>query len=59
MAYAVRHRMIDFNPVRDAERPRHQGREDQEAEKQIAILTPVQIRVFPTSSKIRNIGPAF
>jgi integrase len=46
MAYAVRHRMIDFNPVRDAERPRHQGREDQEAEKKIAILTPVQIRAF-------------
>ena len=46
MAYAVRHRMIDFNPVRDAERPRHQGREDHEAEKQIAILTPVQIRAF-------------
>jgi integrase len=46
MAYAVRHRMIDFNPVRDAERPRHQGREDQEAEKQIAILTPFQIRAF-------------
>ncbi len=46
MAYAVRHRMIDFNPVRDAERPRHQGREGQEAEKQIAILTPIQIRAF-------------
>ena len=46
MAYAVRHRMIDFNPVRDAERPRHQGRKDQEAEKQIAILTPIQIRAL-------------
>ncbi len=46
MAYAVRHRMIDFNPVREAERPRHQGREDQESEKQISILSPDQIRAF-------------
>jgi integrase len=44
MAYAVRHRFIDYNPVRDAERPRSQGREGEE--KNIAILNPGQIRVF-------------
>ena len=26
MAYAVRHRMIDYNPVRDAERPKATGK---------------------------------
>jgi integrase len=44
MAYAVRHRLIDYNPVRDAERPRSQGKEVQE--KAISILTPKQIRNF-------------
>jgi integrase len=44
MAYAVRHRMIDYNPVRDAERPRSQGIEGQE--KEISVLTPEQIRNF-------------
>mgnify|MGYP000898447768 CR=1 FL=1 len=44
MAYAVRHRLIDFNPVHDAERPRSQGNEGQE--KGISILTPEQIRNF-------------
>lgn len=45
MAYAVRHRLIDFNPVTDAERPRSQGKE-QEQERGIAILTPKQIQKF-------------
>ena len=44
MAYAVRHRLISFNPVRDAERPRSKGKEGEE--KTIAILTPKQIRAF-------------
>jgi integrase len=44
MAYAVRHRLIDHNPVRDAERPRRQGREGEK--KQTSILNPEQIRVF-------------
>ena len=44
MAYAVRHRLIDYNPVHDAERPRNQGKEGQE--KAISILTPKQIRKF-------------
>ena len=45
MAYAIRHRLIDFNPVTDAERPRNQGNEYAQ-EKGIAILTPEQIRKF-------------
>lgn len=39
MQYAVRHRYIDHNPVRDAERPKGQGGE----EEQIEILSPVEI----------------
>lgn len=44
MAYAVRHRLIDHNPVRDAERPRSQGKEGHK--KQTMILNPEQIRAF-------------
>jgi integrase len=44
MAYAVRHRLIDYNPIRDAERPRDQGKEDER--KAISILSPEQIRNF-------------
>ena len=44
MNYAVRHRLIDFNPVRDAERPRRQGTKGEE--KTISILAPEQIRNF-------------
>jgi integrase len=40
LAYAVRHRYIDYNPLRDAERPRGKGTKQ---EKQIKILTPNQI----------------
>jgi len=43
MAYAVRHKYIDYNPVRDAERPKGQG----EAKKQkIRILTPAEINAL-------------
>ncbi len=43
MAYAVRHKYIDYNPVRDAERPKGQG----EAKKQkIRILTPAKINAL-------------
>ena len=45
MAYAVRHQYIEHNPVRDAERPRSQGKEADQ-EKAISILTPEQIRKF-------------
>jgi len=37
MRYAVRHRLIDYNPLVDAERPRRQDHSD---EKQIIVLTP-------------------
>jgi hypothetical protein len=37
LAYAVRHRYIDYNPLRDAERPQRQG---EIPEKKIKILTP-------------------
>ena len=40
MAYAVRHRYISFNPVRDAERPNGQGNTKK---KKISILTPSKI----------------
>jgi integrase len=41
MAYAVRHRYTDHNPVRDAERPRGQGREP--GADQIRVLNPDEI----------------
>ena len=43
MSYAVRHKYIDYNPVRDAERPKSQGEEEKE---KIRILTLVEIKVF-------------
>ena len=43
MAYAVRHRYIDYNPVRDAERPRGQGNEKDD---KICILKPDEINLF-------------
>jgi len=42
MKYAVRHRYLDYNPVRDAERPRGQG-EDEGDDMSIRILTPSEI----------------
>jgi integrase len=42
MKYAVRHRLIDYNPVIDAERPKDTGNVDES--KDISILTPEQIR---------------
>ncbi|MDJ0854469.1 MAG: tyrosine-type recombinase/integrase [Desulfobacterales bacterium] len=43
MRYAVRHRLIDYNPLVDAERPRRQDHSD---EKQIIVLNPQQIKAF-------------
>lgn len=43
MNYAVRHRYIDYNPVRDAERPKGQGRDEKEF---ITIFKPVEIKTF-------------
>jgi len=42
MRHAVRHRYIDFNPVREAEKPRSQEQENS-FDKKIRILTPKQI----------------
>ncbi len=43
MAYAVRHKYIDYNPVRDAERPRGQGEVE---ENKIRVLIPSEINAF-------------
>ncbi|MEA1883996.1 MAG: site-specific integrase [Thermotogota bacterium] len=43
MAYSVRHKYLDHNPVRDAERPRGQGIIE---EKKIKVLTPDEIKAF-------------
>lgn len=43
MAYAVRHKYIDYNPVRDAERPRGRGGE---RETKVRVLTPAEINNF-------------
>jgi integrase len=42
LSYAVKHRYLDFNPLREAERPREQANEQEEVDK-VAILTPAQI----------------
>ena len=42
MAHAVRHKYIDYNPVREAERPRVSGAEV----KGIRVLTPQEIQRF-------------
>ncbi len=42
LSYAVRHKYLDHNPLRDAERPRDPG----EDKKEIQVLTPEQIRAF-------------
>jgi len=42
--YAVRHRYIDHNPLRDAERPRGKGDEGEFRRDKIRILSPDQIR---------------
>jgi integrase len=43
MKYAVRHRYIDFNPVRDIERPRDQGKDEKP---KIRILDSQQIKAL-------------
>lgn len=48
MQYAVRHRYLDYNPVKEAERPRSQGDEQKDI---ISILTPPEIHAFFESLK--------
>jgi len=45
LQYAVRHRYIDFNPLREAEKPRGQGNEN-DPDNEIIILSPVQIKAL-------------
>jgi len=45
-AYAVRHRYIEHNPLRDAERPRDPG----ETRKEIRVLVPEQIQALLEST---------
>jgi integrase len=42
-AYAIRHKYVDYNPVRDAEKPREVGQEGERDHEKIKILTPEQI----------------
>jgi integrase len=46
--YAVRHKYLDHNPLREAERPRGQAQlqDDSEACQALRILTPAQINAF-------------
>jgi integrase len=43
MAYAVRHKYISYNPVRDAERPKGQGNTKKQ---KIRVLTPFEINAL-------------
>jgi integrase len=49
--YAVRHRYIDFNPLREAERPRRRGHEGEDPQKEMKVLTPVQIKALLEQTK--------
>jgi len=44
--YAVRHRYIEYNPLREAERPRSQGKEGESEQDKILILTPDRIKAL-------------
>jgi len=56
MNYAVRHKYINHNPVRDAERPRGQGKED---EPTTHVLTPEQINSFLSQAKVQKFRVLF
>jgi len=49
--YAVRHRYIDFNPLREAERPRNRGHEGENQPKEMKVLTPAQIKTLLDQTK--------
>jgi len=48
MAYAVRHKYISYNPVRDIERPKSQGNEKKQI---IRILPPLEIHALIEAEK--------
>jgi integrase len=56
MAYAVRHGYIDYNPVRDAERPRGNGETKQD---KIRVLTPSEVNSFLDAEKDMKYGTLF
>jgi len=49
--YAVRHRYIDFNPLREAERPRSRGHEGENEKKEMKVLTPIQVKALLEQTK--------
>ena len=49
--YAVRHRYIDHNPLREAERPRNRGHEGENQEKEMKVLTPAQVKALLDQEK--------
>ena len=44
--YAVRHRYLDHNPLRDAERPRGKGSEGEGEQDKMMVLNPEQIKAL-------------
>lgn len=48
MAYAVRHKYIDYNPVREAQKPRGKGTVKEEG---MSILTPLEINTLLAAVK--------
>ncbi|UCF84689.1 MAG: site-specific integrase [Desulfobacteraceae bacterium] len=56
--YAVRHKYIEYNPVREAERPRGQGSEA-EGKSKITILTPEKINSLLDEVKDQKYGILF
>ena len=57
LSYAVRHKYLDHNPLKEAERPRGQG-EEKKGER-IKVLTPDQIKGFWLRWRTKNITPSF
>ena len=57
MAYAVRHRFIDANPVRDAERPRRKM--DDVTGGNVAVLNPGEIRALLDATKSQKYRTLF
>jgi integrase len=49
--YAVRHRYIEFNPLREAERPRRRGHEGENEEKKMKVLSPAQVKALLGKAK--------
>ena len=60
LSYAVRHKYLDYNPLREAERPRGQSQEhenDTPGSESIRVLLPVRFQTSWSKWIARNIGP--